>query len=164
MTSNLYEYIVPEAVSLNMNATSAEEVIRALGGKLMYAGYVRSTFVESALAREKITPTGLPLNGKYNAAIPHTDVQHVIKPGIGFATLLQPVAFHNMVSPDKIVNVQLVFILALDEAKTQIAVLQQLANVLQNTELVTNLMKANNFYQVRESLRKFLPNPSGENK
>ena len=29
-------------------------------------------------------PTGLPLEGKYNAAIPHTDIQHVIKPALAW--------------------------------------------------------------------------------
>lgn len=154
MTSKLKDYIVPEAISLGMSATSAEEVIRNLGGKLMYAGYVRGSFVEAALAREKVTPTGLPLDGKYNAAIPHTDIQHVIKPGVGLATLLEPVVFCNMVSPEEAVEVQLVFILALDEPKTQVEMLQEVAGVLQNSQLVTDLMKAKNLYQVREALSK----------
>ncbi len=139
---------------LDMNATSAEEVIRNLGGKLMYAGYVRGSFVEAALAREKTIPTGLPLGGNYNAAIPHTDIEHVIKPGIGMATLLEPVVFHNMVSPEETVDVRLVFILALEQPKSQIEMLQEIAAVLQNSQLVNDLMNAHNLYQVREALRK----------
>jgi galactitol PTS system EIIA component len=154
LTSKLQDYIVPEAISLGMSATSAEEVIRTLGGKLMYAGYVRGSFVEAALAREKTIPTGLPLNGKYNAAIPHTDIHHVIKPGIGMATLIEPVVFHNMVSPEETVEVRLVFILALEQPKSQIEMLQEIANVLQNPQLVTDLMSAQNLYQVREALKK----------
>jgi PTS system galactitol-specific IIA component len=154
VTSKLKDYIVPEAISLGMNASSAEEVIRTLGGKLMYAGYVRGTFIEAALGREKTIPTGLPLNGEFNAAIPHTDVQHVIKPGIGMATLNEPVAFHNMVSPEEAVEVRLVFMLALDQPKSQIEMLQEIAGVLQNPQLVNELMNARNLYQVREALRK----------
>src|SRR5882724_9705130 len=102
-----------------MQARSAEEVIRKLGQKLLEAGFVRDTFIEAALAREKMIPTGLPLAGDYNAAIPHTDVEHVIKSGIGMAVLEQTVDFHNMLSPEEIVAVRLVFVLALDRPKSQ---------------------------------------------
>jgi PTS system galactitol-specific IIA component len=151
--SKLQDYIVPEAIILGMNATSSEEIIRCLSDKLMQAGYVRSSFAEAALEREKTIPTGLPLNGKNNAAIPHTDIEHVIKPGIGMATLNEPVVFHNMVSPEETVDVRLVFILALDQPKSQIEMLQEVAGVLQNPELVAHLIDARTLNQVREAFQ-----------
>jgi PTS system galactitol-specific IIA component len=154
VTSKLQNYIVPEATILGMNATSAEEIIRNLSGKLMNAGYVRGSFAEAAVSREKDIPTGLPLSGDINAAIPHTDIEHVIKPGVGMATLTKPVVFHNMVSPEETVDVRLVFILALDQPKSQIEMLQEVAGVLQNPELVKNLMNAHNLNQVLEAFKK----------
>ncbi|GAB4493125.1 MAG: PTS sugar transporter subunit IIA [Anaerolineales bacterium] len=153
MAITLQAYLVPEALIFGMDAENSEEVIRNLAGKLMYAGYVRSSFVEGVLKREHSQPTGLPLNGKYNAAIPHTDVDHVIKPGIAMATLSHPVTFRNMVIPDNEVPVQLVFLLALDQPKSQIEMLQQVSQVLQKSELVEHLMKSRNLFQVREALR-----------
>lgn len=154
MAITLQAYLVPEALIFDMTAETAEEVIRNLSGKLMYAGYVRSSYVESVLSRERVQPTGLPLEGKYNAAIPHTDVDHVIKPGIAMATLARPVMFRNMIVPDEEVPVQLVFLLALDQPKSQIEMLQQVSQVLQKPDLVEQLMNARNLFQVREALRK----------
>lgn len=154
MAITLQDYLVPEALIFGMNAETSEEVIRNLCGKLMYAGYVRGSFVEGVLARERTQPTGLPLEGKHNAAIPHTDVDHVIKPGIAMATLAHPVRFHNMVNPQEEVPVHLVFLLALDQPKSQIEMLQQVSHILQNPNLVENLLNARNLFQVRETLRK----------
>jgi galactitol PTS system EIIA component len=152
----LRDYLVPEAVNLGMDAENADEVIRNISGKLMYAGYVRGTFTDAALMREKNIPTGLPLSGKYNAAIPHTDVEHVVKSGIGLATLVHPVVFKNMISPEEAVDVQLVFVLALDQPKSQIEMLQEIAQVLQDSEIVNALINAKNLFQVHEALQKNL--------
>ena len=153
MTLSLTDCLVPEAVNLGMDAENASEVIRNIGGKLMYAGYVRGTFTDAVLKREKTIPTGLRLSGKDYAAIPHTDVEHVIKPGIGLATLVRPVVFQNMVSPEEAVDVQLVFVLALEQPKSQIEMLQEVAQVLQRPDVVNALMEAKNLYQVREALK-----------
>ena len=42
-----------------------------------------------------VMPTGLPLAGGINAAIPHMDLEDVLKPGVALATLLEPVIFQN---------------------------------------------------------------------
>lgn len=153
MTQTLSDFLVPEAVDLGLDAEDAGDVIRRIGGKLLSAGYVRDTFIEAVLEREKTIPTGLPLSGKYNAAIPHTDVEHVIRPGIGMATLLRPVVFKNMVSPDETVEVQLVFVLALEQPKSQIEMLQEVAQVLQRPDVVSALMEARHLEQVHVALQ-----------
>jgi PTS system galactitol-specific IIA component len=153
MTSTLSDFLVPEAVHLGMDAANASEVIRDLGGRLLSAGYVRDTFTDAALEREKTIPTGLPLSGKINAAIPHTDAEHVIRSGIGLATLVRPVVFNNMVSPEETVEVRLVFVLALDQPKSQIEMLQEVAQVLQRPDVVEALMEARDLHQVHEALK-----------
>ena len=152
MPTNLGHYLVPEAVVLGMQAQNAEEVIHELGTKLLNAGFVRDSFVEAVIAREKIIPTGLPLMGKYNAAIPHTDVEHVLTSGMAMATLKQPVAFHNMLTPEETVDVRLVFILALDRPGAQVKMLQGIAAVLQDPQLVSVLIDAQDLAQVRKAI------------
>jgi PTS system galactitol-specific IIA component len=153
LTTKLLKFLVPEAIILGSDASNSEEVIRAVGEKLYNAGYVHDTFIENALEREKNIPTGLPLSGEFNAAIPHTDIAHVVKSGIGLATLLKPVVFHNMVNPEENVDVQLVFVLALDQPKSQIEMLQEVAGVLQNPELVRNLVRAENLKVLLDALK-----------
>ena len=127
MSGKLAEFLVPGAVCLNLEAADSGDVIRSIGQRLLQAGYVHPTFMDAALEREKNIPTGLPLSGKFNAAIPHTDIEHVIRPGIGMATLTKPVVFMNMVSPEEPVEAQLVFVLALEQPKAQIEMLQEIA-------------------------------------
>ena len=138
----LVNLLVKSAIILNYQAEDAKEVITALGDKLFDAGYVKASFVEGALTRENSMPTGLPLEGSVNAAIPHTDIEHVYKAGVAMATLTDPVIFQNMAIPDEAVQVRLVFLLALDQPKAQIEMLQEIAGILQNPELIERLMEA----------------------
>jgi PTS system galactitol-specific IIA component len=152
MTINMLKLLDPAIVSLNLTVTSATEVISHLGQQLFKTGYVRNTFVEAALAREQELPTGLPLNGHINAAIPHTDVEHVLKPGVAMATLTTPVVFKNMAKPQESVLVQLIFLLALNQPKAQIEMLQEIAGILQQPMIVSRLMAANDFQDVKKVL------------
>lgn len=153
MTSKLAEYLVKEAIILDADCSNAEEVIRSLSKKLMDAGYVRDTFADAAMVRESTIPTGLPLGGEINAAIPHTEIEHVLKPGVGMAALKKPVIFQSMISPEESVEVRLVFILALDQPKSQIEMLQEVAGVIQDPQLVMSLVNAKTTEQVMAALK-----------
>ncbi|MCJ7733436.1 MAG: PTS sugar transporter subunit IIA, partial [Anaerolineales bacterium] len=118
------DYLCEEAIVLGLEASSSEEVIRALGGKLRDLGYVKDNFIEAALDREANMPTGLPLGGDYNAAIPHVDIEYVNQSALGLATLKEDVVFYNMVDNDEEVPCRLVIMLALDQPKSQIEMLQ----------------------------------------
>ena len=146
---NILDFLVSSSVALHYEASDAKAVITHLGKLLFDAGYVRETFVDAALDRESRLPTGLPLSGDVNAAIPHTEVEHVLKPGLAMATLSAPVTFQNMVSPEEAVPCQLVFVMALDQPKAQIEMLQEIAGILQNPAVIQSLMQANDFEEVR---------------
>jgi galactitol PTS system EIIA component len=152
MSNKLLELLDVDAVCLKLDARDAADVIENLGIRLYIDGYVKDTFVDAALSREQKLPTGLPLGGEVNAAIPHTDVIHVLKPGVAMATLKKPVVFKNMIQPDEDVNVQLVFLLSLEKPKTQIEMLQEIAGVLQKPETVQKLMSAVSFEDVQAAL------------
>lgn len=148
MSKAIVQLLHPEGVLLDCEFTSAEEVISAIGNKLFDAGFVKESFVNAAIEREKTLPTGLPLGGGINAAIPHTEIEHVIKPALGMATLKNEVNFRNMVSPDELVPVRLVFVLALEQPKAQIEMLQEVAGVLQNPKLVSDLLDKNSYKEI----------------
>jgi len=154
MSQAIAELLHPSCVLLNCTYENSEDVIRALGNDLFNAGFVKESFVQAAIDREKTLPTGLPLAGGINAAIPHTEIEHVIKPALGMATLSKEVGFHNMVSPQEIVPVRLIFLLALEKPKAQIEMLQEIASVLQNPALVQKLLEKSSFQEVLEEFRK----------
>lgn len=139
---NIKDYLCNDAVIIGLDAGNSEQVIRKLGGKLRNLGYVKEDFIEAALEREANMPTGLPLGGEYNAAIPHVDIEYVNKSALGLATLKQDVVFYNMVENDVEVPCRLVIMLALDQPKSQIEMLQSVAAVLQEPETVKKLVSA----------------------
>jgi len=151
---NILDFLTPNLISLHYTAKDSTDVITHLGKLLFDAGYVHETFVKAALDRESRLPTGLPLSGDVNAAIPHTEVEHVKKPGLAMATLTAPVTFQNMISPEEAVPCQLVFVMALDQPKAQIEMLQEIAGILQNTATIESLISATTFEDVRATFPK----------
>lgn len=152
MSNAIAKLLQPTCVLLNCEFKTSDEVIQAIGGKLYEAGFVKESFVKAAIERESQLPTGLPLGGKINAAIPHTEIEHVFKPALGMATLKNEVDFRNMVSPTESVPVRLVFLLALEQPKAQIEMLQEVAGVLQNPELVEKLVSQTDFNGIVQAL------------
>lgn len=57
----LLDILEPEAILLDVRATTAEEVIRLLAARLETLGYVKTTYADAVVSREKNLPTGLPL-------------------------------------------------------------------------------------------------------
>jgi galactitol PTS system EIIA component len=141
---NLSQLLVPKAVLIQDDAVDSSTIIRRLGELLNQQGYVTDGFIDATLQREANMPTGLPLGGEYNAAMPHVDLEYVYKPAVALATLKNPVIFHHMVMTEEEVPVRLVIMLALDKPKSQIEVLQQVAEVLQKPEIVAGLISAKN--------------------
>jgi galactitol PTS system EIIA component len=149
---NISQLLVPEAILLHDSASDSTTIIQRLGERLYQLGFVHDGFIEATLRREATMPTGLPLGGDINAAMPHVDLEYVKKPAIALATLQQPVVFHHMVMPEEEVPVQLVIMLALDKPKSQIEVLQEVAALLQQPEVVSGLMAAGTNEKVFELL------------
>jgi PTS system galactitol-specific IIA component len=136
------DFLKPEAIVLHLAAQCSQEVIEVLGARLLALGYVKPDFVAATLKREAEMPTGLPLAGTINAAIPHVDIEFVNRPALALATLQSPVVFHDMVDSEAALPVQLVIMLALDQPKSQIEMLQRVAGILQQPDLILELMAA----------------------
>lgn len=150
--NKVLELLEPAAVVLNYEARDAADVISILGEKLCQAGYVLDTFVAGVLERECSMPTGLLLGGEINAAIPHTEIQHVKRAALSLATLAKEVTFHNMVSPEEEVPVRLVVLMALDQPKAQVEMLMKVSELLQNENLIQKMMRARTFEDIRDTL------------
>ncbi|ABY91443.1 MAG: Phosphoenolpyruvate-dependent sugar phosphotransferase system EIIA 2 [Caldanaerobacter subterraneus] len=136
------EYFNKELIVTNLDVKSKEEIFKVLFKKLYDNGFVKESFLDAIIKREKTFPTGLQLN-TYNVAIPHTDPEHVIKPAIAIATLSKPVIFKNMANPLEEVNVSIVFMMALNEAHSQVEMLQQMVQLIQNDTLLEKIIEAN---------------------
>ena len=85
MAAGLIDFLDPQAIELQSEAKTNEEIIRILAGKLEKLGYVKPSYADAVVRRELSMPTGLPLEREENVAVPHTDPEHVIRAGIAFA-------------------------------------------------------------------------------
>ena len=131
------------------NISSKEEALTYLSDKLIEKGIVKESYKEAILNREKVFPTGLQFE-KYGIAIPHTDVEHVYKEQIAVMTLENPVSFYQMGTNDVEVSVKVIFMLALKEAHSQLTILQQLIEILQDKEIMEKLMNMDEYTTSKE--------------
>lgn len=122
-----------DLVMLDVTAKDKFDLLSQAADRLFEKGYVKSSYKDAVIAREKVFATGLPtvLGG---VAIPHTDVEHVNSPAICMARLTSPVDFVIMGDDKETVSVDFIFMLAMKEAHAQIELLQNLMGILQDED------------------------------
>ena len=96
----------------DVEAANAEEAIRKVGQRFYDEGFVKDTYIDAVVAREKNYATGLQL-ADIAVAMPHTDPQHVNRPGVCIAQLKHPVEFEHMGDPDTKVQAEMLFMMAI---------------------------------------------------
>jgi phosphotransferase system HPr (HPr) family protein len=107
--------------------------------------------VEAVLKREELYPTGMPT--EIPVGMPHTDVEHCLQPGISVGILKNPVEFHTMGEPARIVSVRLIFLLSVVNPATQVKVLTRLVDFFQQSAQLQKLIQCSTAEEVLEILR-----------
>ena len=125
----------------NLDAATKEDALKAMSGILLDKGYVKDTFQAAILERERLYPSGLPMEG-HKIAIPHTDAEHVNKSVILFARLAKPLDFASMGDPDEKIQVQLISMFALAEKKAIGKMLEVLITSYSDNEVLDAILKA----------------------
>lgn len=140
-----------DLILLDVEAGSQYELLSIAADNLHRQGFVKDSYREAVIAREKVFATGLPtMNG--GIAIPHTDIEHVEQAAISFCKLKSPVEFVVMGDENSRVSVSMIFMLALKEAHSQIEMLQELMGILQDEEALEYLKGETD----KESICRFL--------
>ena len=119
----------------DVEAANAEEAIRKVGQRFYDEGFVKDTYIDAVVAREKNYATGLQL-ADIAVAMPHTDPQHVNRPGVCIAQLKHPVEFEHMGDPDTKVQAEMLFMMAIKNPDEQVELLQKVLGVFQQPEVV----------------------------
>lgn len=131
----------PKVILINIEAENRDEALTILADKLESEGFVKSSFTQAILDREDEFSTGLPGFGR-GIAIPHADPQHVNMSVMAIATLRKSVQFRMMGNHDELIDVEVMFMLALKESHSHMSVLQSLMDVIQNESLLTQIKEA----------------------
>ena len=123
-----------------LTAEDSTQVIEQLGKLLLDQGYVRDTFIPAVIEREKVFATGLP-TPEIQVAIPHADVEHVLRSAIAVGVLSETVEFGEMGNPEGKVQVSIVCMLAVKESDSLVLLLQNLVGILQDPALLRRVLE-----------------------
>ena len=148
----LWKELDKELIFLDLDVSSSDEVMEIVGGKLIETGYCKPDYVEALKKREKEFPTGID-TGNIGIAIPHTAVDHVNKGKIAIARLKKTVAFQQMGNDDEMVNVKLIFMLAVDDPTQHLAKLQSIVEVIQDEVTLRKFLNAKAEQEIIESIK-----------
>jgi PTS system galactitol-specific IIA component len=125
----------------SLEAVTKEEALTAMCNILFSKGYVKDSFGAAILERERLYPSGLPMEG-HKIAIPHTDAEHVNESVLLFAKLAKPVEFSSMGDPDEKLQVSLISMFALKEKKKIGFLLDVLINAYSDNATLDAVLKA----------------------
>ncbi len=141
MNNTLVEMINPELLFLGYEAVDKNEMLEGISDWLYEKGYVNKEFKRSIMEREKLYPTGLKLD-EIEFAIPHTDADYVIKPGVVLVQLKDRVEFTQMATFDDKIHARIAFILLMHKDGSQVALLQDIIGRCSSAGFVAALEQA----------------------
>lgn len=144
-----------ELILRDVDAKDAEDAIRQVGQRFYAEGFVKDTYIDAVVAREKAYATGLQLE-EIAVAMPHTDPQHVNRPGVCIAQLKHPVTFEHMGDPDTKVEAEMLFMMAIKSPDEQVELLQKVLGVFQQSEVVAAFRSAKSEDELYEAAQKYI--------
>lgn len=131
-----------DLIFINESYNDCFEFLENISDRLLDYGYVKESFKDAIIEREKIFPTGLPVE-PIGVAIPHCNSEYVNEAGIVFVKFKEDVKFVSMAGEEE-VNVKIAFVLLVKEKEKQVEVLQKLMEVISNEDILTKMYNENN--------------------
>lgn len=132
--------IKEELIFTNLEAKTSQELFYFIGNQLLTLDYVKPTFIQAVIDREKEYPTGLALE-EFNVAIPHTDSVHIKQPFVAVVKNKYKLPFVHMGTDDHIIDIDCFFILGITDPNGHISLLQTLMERFNMPPFVEKLKK-----------------------
>ncbi|MBM6952723.1 PTS sugar transporter subunit IIA [Enorma phocaeensis] len=129
----------PELVFFDFEASDRVDFFTKMSQILMDKGYVKESWLDAIMTREKNYPTGLAFE-HISVALPHVDPEHLVKPYIAVIKPKEPVIFEGMAGIGGDIPAELIVNLGLlAHAEGQVAVLQALMGVFMEGDTVADI-------------------------
>lgn len=135
------DYIKEELVFLNLTVSDRAELFKKLSTLFFNKGYVKEGFYDFIVEREEKFPTGLEMD-KRNVAIPHGDPKFINEAFISVITLSKPIKMAKMDDPDTEIDVDLFFVLGLDDGGQHLEILRSVMGLFQQEAFINRIMAA----------------------
>lgn len=130
-----------DLIFINESYKDCFEFLENISERLLSYGYVKESFKDAIIEREKIFPTGLPVE-PIGVAIPHCNSEHVNEAGIVLVKFKDDVKFTSMEGEGD-VNVKIAFVLLVKEKEKQVPLLQKLMEVISNSDILMKIYNEN---------------------
>ena len=143
-----------ELMEINLDAPDKETALKILANRLKELDYVTDDYYENVIRREKIFPTGLPTI--IPIAMCHTEMEFVKNSALAVGTLKKPVEFQEMGFPERVVKAEIIFLLALNDPKDQIAWLRKMMLVFKSKEVMEKIKFSKDAVGLTEVIREYL--------
>lgn len=136
--------LVPNWMPIEILKVDGKEwrtVLEQMAKYLVKKRYVKDTYVSALITREESYPTGIKIPTGVNVAIPHADVEHVIKQALVIGVPKEPVTFHNIEDPEDTVDVEIILLLVIKDPNGYVAFLSNLTRLFQDKNFVNLVEK-----------------------
>ncbi|MEG0076715.1 PTS sugar transporter subunit IIA [Anaerorhabdus sp.] len=147
-------YFDENLVVIDLEATDSKDALTKLATVLKEKDVVKDSFTTAILKRETVYPTGLMCE-ELAVAIPHTDAEHVNKQAIAVAILKEPVQFVQMGTENDLVDVKIMFMMAIKEPHKQMDFLQALMFAFMSKDKLTMLSNCKTTHEAAECFKGF---------
>ncbi|MDN6640256.1 MAG: PTS sugar transporter subunit IIA [Tetragenococcus sp.] len=154
MEKKVTDYLAYSPILLGEQYQDKKAVFAAVHQLAAEDGWVTKEFSQKILEREETYPTGID-QGNFGVAIPHTDPEWVTEEFIALVIPQRPVLFQRMDDKQQDVQADFIFILGLNQPHEQLEMLQNLMQLIQNTELLEGLYKQTNREDVLALLKNY---------
>jgi len=144
-------------IHLGMAETAKDAAIRKLARGLYDLDCVLEGYVENVLAREETYPTGLPTS--IPVAVCHTEARFVRRSALAVGTLATPIPFQEMGTPERQVDAEIIFLLALADPKDQVPWLKKMAGVFKDRAALAAIRDATDPRALEAFLKSTLQEP-----
>lgn len=146
------QWFFKDLVLLDKNFHSADQFFDFTFPILSNGGYVKDSFLTAIKYRESVYPTALPTE-PYVVAMPHTDIEHVIKPFIFVTRVKSAVPWCEMANNDNVLKANFIFLLGFIEKNGHIDLLQKLMSCFVNPSFLASLYQAKNTSEILKLLK-----------
>lgn len=154
MGKKVTDYLEYSPILLGEHYQDKQEVFDAVYQQVLEKGWVTKDFSEKILERERNFPTGID-QGDFGIAIPHTDPEWVKQEFIALIIPDKPVLFQRMDDMNQDIQADFIFILGLNQPHEQLVMLQNLMQLIQNTELLKKLYQQTNNNDILRFLKEY---------
>lgn len=127
------------AVLPHLVADSWEDAISQLGARMCEVGFTDASYTQRVIEREREFPTALQF-ASAAIALPHGEAEHVWVSSMAIGRCELPVAFHAMDDASKMLNVQLIVMLAVNDPEAHLGALAKLFEVLAEPSFVDGVL------------------------